>query len=631
MTQHEALLKVFLSGTKKDLFHSVEHRTQIWREDPFDVECVHETARTQFQRLLAQATTEPGLDSGRILLLLGESGSGKTHLMRAFRNHVHVNGLGFVGYMQMTTAVTSYSRYLVSNLIDSLDQAYYESAGTGSGLLRLSTAIASRCGDKEAIMALCEKANLKTEEVVDLVERAADRLVSHPRYADLDLDLIRALLFLQRQEPALKQRVVKYLRCEALSDRDRKYLGGISSKVSEEDAQRLVEQLGRLIAAFDNRSLVLCVDQFEDNYLPEDAAAQFRRVMSSLCAVADQVPSSIVVISCLSDYYQVVKTRLTLSTLDRIERDPPPVKLGALRSAEEVEKIIAQRLGYLYEVSGVKLQAGTVDPLYPFPSGFVQRRAGFRVRDVLDACQRFREACIEDGRLVDPDGLRAPQPPEVSPAPSAKAAKEKLEQEWNDFLVQYREDLPESEADIVKLFRWAVETCAEGLEGVHRFDVNAHEEALEIRVMVPGSNGDHRLGEEIFMALCNRAAQGNGLRKQLEAARRKAGHRILAILRCAEFPKGRNTVVGKLLADIINNGGRKAVLEQSDLRKIAAFSRFRSEQGQRPHFEEWLKEGMHLSKILPVIHVLDLEDMRRFEKGQSPRAAGPSAVSASRL
>lgn len=632
MTEQEALLKVFLSGTKKDLFHSVEHRSQICREDPFDVESVHEEARSQFQRLIAQATNPPGLDSGRILLLLGESGSGKTHLIRAFRNHVHVHGLGFVGYMQMTTAITSYTRYLVSNLIDSLDQAYYESAGTSSGLLRLSNAIASRCGDAEALRTLCEKANLSMEGVVEQVERAADRLIAHPRYADIDLDLVRALLFLQRQDPALKKRVVKYLRCEDLSERDRKYLGGISPKVGEEEAQRLVEQLGRLIAAFDHRSLVLCVDQFEDTWHSEDPEAQFRRVTSSLCAVADQVPSSIIVIACLEDYYKRLKTRLSRSTLDRIEQDPAPVRLTATRSAEEVEKIIAQRLGHLYEIAGVKPEEGTVDSLFPFPRQFASRLAGLRVRDVLDECQRFRDACIEAGRIVDLEGIPAPQPPRISPAQaqSARAEKEKIEQEWNDYLAQYREEPPEVETDIVKLFGWALENCAEGLDGSYRFDVAVKGEALDVRVMVPGLNGDHRVSEEIFVALCNRAAQGNGLRTQLDVARKQAKGRILAILRSVEFPKGQRTLVSKVLAEIIDKGGRKAVLEQSDLRKIAAFRRFRQERAERPHFQEWLKEGAHLSKILAIIHILELEHLDRFAKAPPPRPTGPSAAPASR-
>ncbi|MDC0744853.1 AAA family ATPase [Polyangium mundeleinium] len=623
MTEHDALLRVFLSGAKKDLFHSVEHRSQIWREDPFDVESVHADARAQFQRLLAHATTPPGLDSGRILMLLGESGSGKTHLLRAFRNHVHVHGLGFVGYMQMSTSITSYPRYLMSNLIDSLDQAYYESAGTGSGLLRLSNAIASRCGDPDAIRALNEKASLSAGDIIDLVERAADRLIAHPRYADLDLDLVRALLFLQRHEPALKKRVVKYLRCEALVEGDRRFLGSISPKAGDDDAQRLVEELGRLIAAFDNRSLILCVDQFEDTWHSGDAAPEFRRVTSSLCGVADQVPSSIIVIACLEDYYAMLRSRLSLSTLDRLEHDPAPVRLVAERSADEIENIIAQRLGYLYETAGVKPAHGVVDPLYPFPRDFVLGRDGMRFRDVLNACQRFREACIEAGRIVDPKGFFLTQPtPSISTdALDAKAVKEKIERDWNDFLAQYGEDQTESEVEIVKLFGWAVENCAEGLNGGYRFDVTVKGESLNIRLMVPCGNGDHGLGEEIFVALCNRAPQGSGLHRQVQAARKEAKQRVLAILRSTEFPTSRKTVIWKAIDDITKNGGRKAVLEQSHQRMLAAFRKFRSEQGQRPHFQEWLREGKHLSKILPISHILDLENLERFEKARGSRPA----------
>ena len=48
MTERDARRDVFLSNVNKEVFHSVEHRHQIWREDPFDVETVHEQARAQF-------------------------------------------------------------------------------------------------------------------------------------------------------------------------------------------------------------------------------------------------------------------------------------------------------------------------------------------------------------------------------------------------------------------------------------------------------------------------------------------------------------------------------------------------------------------------------------------------------
>lgn len=631
MTKRDALLEVFLSGSKRDVFHSVEHRHQIWREDPFDVESVHEPARVQFQRLLTQMTTPPGLDAGRILLLLGESGSGKTHLVRAFRNHVHVNGLGFVGYMQMTTSISSYSRYLVSNLVDSLDQPYYESLGTASGLLRLSNAVAARCNDAEAIRSLTENEGLDTNAVVDLVERAADRLISHPRYADLDLDLVRALVFLQRQDPALKKRVVKYLRCEALSERDQKLLGGLSPRLGEEDAQRLVEQFGRLMWAFDSRALVLCVDQFEDAYRVEDAEALFRRVMSSLCAVADQVPSAIIVISCLEDYYEKMCARLTRSTLDRIENDPPPARLVSKRGAVEVKQVIQQRLGYLYETSGIRPEENAVDPLYPFPRDLIERLAGLRIRDVLDECHKFREACIAAGRIIDPKKLPSPSlaPPLVAEDRSAQIAKEQIEQEWNDSLARYQEDPPESDDELAELFGWAIEACAAELESGHRFEVEVKGEAIEVSVKVPSTKGGYRIGEEILVALCNKAPQGGGLGGQCEAARKRANRRTLALLRCGEFPSNPNTAVWKTVAGIIKNGGRTAVAEESDLRTIAAFRSFCRAHERRAYFMAWLMEENHLSRLLPLIHVLDLDHLDRFEQEPAPRSP-TSAVSGAR-
>ncbi|WP_437765329.1 helicase HerA-like domain-containing protein [Sorangium sp. So ce281] len=625
MTKQDALLDVFLSTAKKDVFHSVEHRGQIWREDPFDVDSVHEEARTAFQRLLTQVTTPPGLDAGRILLLLGESGSGKTHLVRAFRNHVHLNGLGFVGYMQMTTSVTSYSRYLVSNLVDSLDQTYYEALGTGSGLLRLSNAVAARCGDPETIRSLNEREDLDEDEVVDLVERAADRLIRHPRYADLDLDLIRALLYLQRQDPARKKRVVKYLRCDVLSEREQKLLGGLSPKREDEDAQRVVEELGRLMWACDSRALVLCVDQFEDAYRVNDAESLFRRVMSSLCAVADQVPSSIIVIACLKDYYETMRARLTRSTLDRVERDPAPVHLVAERRKEEIIPIIQKRLAYLYETAGHAPADGAANSLYPIPRGFVEQLSGMSVRAALNECQILRDACIDAGRIVAQWGTSAP--PSVRPRAPAdqdvRAAKEKIEQEWNDFLAQFEDDPSEDETEIAALFAWAVNHCAEEIESGIHFDARPHDEAIEIDVRVPIPGGATRVVEEILVVVCNRAPQGGGLRAQFEDARKRAGRRTLALLRCGEFPRNPNTQVHSVLAEILKNGGRKAVFEESDQRTLAAFHRFHETHARREHFSDWLREENHISRLLPLIHVLDLDRLDRFEQELPPSAPAP--------
>ena len=94
---------------------------------PFDVESIHRERAQDVRANWSIACCEPAaLPTGRILLLLGDSGSGKTHLMRAFRNQVHSSRRGYCGYMQMT-AFTEPVRTLRSEQPDRI---------TGQALLR---------------------------------------------------------------------------------------------------------------------------------------------------------------------------------------------------------------------------------------------------------------------------------------------------------------------------------------------------------------------------------------------------------------------------------------------------------------------------------------------------------------
>src|SRR5690606_26732019 len=90
-----------------EVFASVAHGSQIHERDPFDVESIHAEARDVFHRLVVRATTpeQHQHHHGRTLLVLGDSGSGKTHLLRAFRHQVHAQRLGYVGYLQLTSEV----------------------------------------------------------------------------------------------------------------------------------------------------------------------------------------------------------------------------------------------------------------------------------------------------------------------------------------------------------------------------------------------------------------------------------------------------------------------------------------------------------------------------------------------
>ncbi len=294
-------LSVFCAGEGPEVFRSVCHRHEIWREDPFDVPTIHEEARDAFARLLNQATTPPGLPAGRTLLILGESGAGKTHLMRVFRNHVHSRRLGYCGYLQMTSATDDYGRYVLSNLIDSLDQPYCEPSSDGSGLMCLSDALV----EIPSSVLRKERESLREDRFDDrqlakFIAHIADQIIEDERYAGCDVHLVQALLYLQRDEPRIKSRVLSYLRCEDSSEADRQVLGGM---VPRTDPERTVETLGKLMWALQGVSLVVCVDQLEDMAHLDRDAERFRRAVGTVCALAERVPSSLWVISCLEDLY----------------------------------------------------------------------------------------------------------------------------------------------------------------------------------------------------------------------------------------------------------------------------------------------------------------------------------------
>ena len=134
-------LAAFLAADCPEVFHSVATPTAIWQADPYDVETIHAEARAAFERLLHRGGRLPAPPSGAVLVLMGEAGSGKTHLMRAFRTRAHGAGLGYCAYLQMTTEASNYARYMLTHLIDGLEQPYAPDGVSRTGLARLSAGL----------------------------------------------------------------------------------------------------------------------------------------------------------------------------------------------------------------------------------------------------------------------------------------------------------------------------------------------------------------------------------------------------------------------------------------------------------------------------------------------------------
>jgi hypothetical protein len=293
--------------------------------------------------------------------------------MRAFRSYVHGSRLGYCGYLQMTSATNNYARYLLSNLVDSLDHPYWEPDGEVSGLMRLANALAETPHSilPREVQTLREM-DLGTEDLAKLVFGMADNVLAEDRYSNFDLDLVRALLYLQRGDARIKKRVLAYIRCEDLSDYDRNVLGGLVPRKHDEDSLRMIEQLGRMIWVLQSAALVICVDQLEEMHEPGGDGERFRRAMTTVCGLAERVPCSLWAIACLDDFYSALRGHLTKPLVDRIEREPEPVRLTSQRSTEEVRELVRRRLAHLYDSQDVPFPE---EPTFPFPTEALNKLA----------------------------------------------------------------------------------------------------------------------------------------------------------------------------------------------------------------------------------------------------------------
>ena len=611
----------FCSAGGPQVFSPVAYAHQVWTRDPFDVEEVHEEARRAFYRLLDGRRLDRGPASvertGRILLIRGAAGAGKTHLIRAFRSHVHRAGLGFAGYMQMTSATSDYAQYTLTNLIDSLQRAYDSPQIDASGLMTLSDALAQLPGaiDPDQLAALVSGEAEGSDPVSPLV----DQLLRHPRLSGSDPDVLRAILQLQRRDPPITARAVKYLRCQPLGDYDRSLLGGIADRTQDGDALRTIVELARLIEATSGGVLVLLVDQLEDIFHLGEAAERFPRAVDVLRSVVDGAPNVVVVISCLDDMYEQVRGSLSRPALDRLEADPLPVRLNAHRSLDEVEAIVARRLAVLYEAHEVVAVAE--EPLFPFEPSALEPLRNLRTRDVINWCHEHQQRCMAAGRVLAPQ-QRISHPPSEPVQPAFNGA-----QYFNDARAAFTGLVPDQPNQLLALIESAAVQCDIEAGGEIGIQALRGEPGYLSLQLTPADGPSMTYG----VGICNESALGGSLARRIDDVVATAAPHPPLLVRSGPFPDNPRTKIASRLGEVVRSGGRRVVIQESDWRTIMAFDAFRAAHSRAPGYAQWVRAERPLSQLssLRALFQLDVtQPLHGAAPSQSlPRVSAPPEAS----
>jgi DNA helicase HerA-like ATPase len=582
-----------------ELFHAVTHNHEILRAEPYDVESIHAEAREVFANQLARVSG-PNALCGRIMLIRGGSGSGKTHLMRVFRNQTHQSFEGYFSYMQMTSHVNNFSRYMLRQTLDSLDKPYYEPAGPTTGLMRLSNLLAEGSGllfskQLDDLRASTDDPSL----IIELIYELADRIVCFTSQRGFeDVNLVRALLFLQQRNPALNNRVFQYLRCERLTPFDSNALGGLANAGDEDEPLERLRSIARMIRALEGGALIVCLDQLEDLFASEGVALQeegdrFRNAMRAAISLAEQ-PNVLVIVACLTEFYEQLAGRLLPPHRERIQRDPAPIDLNAALSYPLVRQLVERRMKCLYAEAG--LNAEELDVLYPFSEEQLRKYANQRSRDVLSWCREQRQHFQKTREFPKPQ-TSVPSGEIVEPALASD-----LERLWNDHQTNSLTP-PADPGKRLTLLRDALRNCGGQLPD--DWQVEVHDEGAFLEVGVASKTKEHKL----LLALCEQPSQGGSLAKRLQELRRTAAGRTPFALRSSEFPSNPKTQIAKQIGEFIASGGRREQLQESDWLVMQAFDLFRKQHENRHDFAAWLRESRPVARLTAIREILNLEGL----------------------
>ncbi len=586
-------LAAFLAPACPEVFHSVATPTAIWIADPYDVETIHADARAAFEHVLNRASRIPPPPSGAVLVLLGEAGGGKTHLMRAFRTRAHGQDLGYCGYLQMTAEASNYARYMLTNLIDGLEQPYDPTGPSRTGLARLSAALlesvpglsgpdfeAFRDGDSDS-------------DPTRLADDYADRLQQAARFRTCDLELLRVMLHLERTEPQVRSRALMWLRCQDMRPQDREWIGGAVPRTDDADPMKMLQQLAKVTDAVHGVPLVLLIDQLEDMANQSAPVERFLKVIDAITAFTDTVPNTVVVLACLEDYFKTNVEKLNRAKQDRLVRDPEPIRLLGNRTLDEIREMTARRLAYLYDTAEVEIEVDPANELYPFRDVHLARLNNMRSRDALDFLRRHHQRCLTAGRWEEPEGPIAQLPPTVD---------NDLDQLWNNFHSGFQPTVPDGEEDLARVLADAIGAAAAELPDGFHFGCDRDRSYLEVETHRPDSGVD-----KLLVGVCNASTRGVAFGKEIDELEKRAGEIPVAIVRTTNFPKSGKAATQ--IAGMLKRHGRTVVVADSDWRRMLAFEAFRKQHQQRPEFAAWQKDARPLGELDSLQKILKLSDL----------------------
>jgi hypothetical protein len=594
----QARLKAFRSAAGGQVFSFIAGQEDVWTNDPYDEESIHPDARQVFSELLELAADRERntRGRGRVLLLQGDAGSGKTHLLGTYRREIERLDAGYFAYAQMTTGVPNLRQYLLRNVVDCLQR--HSAFGGGDAWMRLSDALIER-----PVIPVEERDALRNSDdyptaLIKIRARLLDELKHDDPRHNVHADILTALLAIQRRDGNTLSAAMKYFRAEPLSPQECDYLCSPQGLGGADDPEVLFDRLLRvvqLLGPAGGNAFVLCIDQMEELWdRTANRQTRFPELVSTICTLTDQHPGLLVVLACLGDFYLTVSDTLYPPQRDRVEMDPPPIRLKTERTADEVLALVRRRLKVLDDEAGISAKSEG-DNLFPFTSEQLIRLQGSRPRQILAECHEAWKQSRRTGELPTID-KRDLQPEKVVVVQSDLEA---WPQRWNDFRNEANSIVPKKDSEFADMLAWGVNQLAFQTRVALRADSAADLVHLTIN------------GEQALAGICEGAAQGGKLSRQIASLKQAASTsgRSGIVVRSTEFAKSPRAQVYTVLGELLKASGRHVKFPETDWRALSAWRAFVQDHQSNDGFRSWVETARPLSELQGLRDLVQLDKL----------------------
>ncbi len=597
-------------------------REDVWTPSPYHVEGLHPRAVSLIRRGIDEANASNGSNPLGIVLV-GEQGAGKTHLLGWTREQVRQLG----GYFFLVGDLSS--RTFWEETRASILEQLLRHDGSGSQLAALLGDLARMTNLPEAIRDAVTGRVPPTKGDLNAFTAALQTI---SRSLDLPVqDVARALALLASPNQDHSEIGYSFLAEYDLDPEERRAWG---IRTTRREVRFLIRQLSRLLAL--SGPTVVAVDQIDAlidkvTKVADPSAAKndylVAQVASDLMELRDLTLRTLTVIACLGESWDHVRGASLVTVTDRFH---PPQQLQNIPTPEAGRQLVAKRFTLAFGEIGFKPPY----PTWPIRPTAFEGATAYTARTLLKRVEDHVSRCMKDGHVRELDRLDdktdasdGERPPGSTRAPGAsrdnavdKQTLDRLDAEFRELRASAnidaafdptREDAEMPALLAAGLDAWVRER-GDGGRGFRK-DPRRADAALHACLRMVSEDRLERQRRWAFRALAadNPRAVQSRIKKAMAAAGLDGGtERQLFLLRNTQWPSGPRTQ--EVRAEFEELGGAVVTVTTEDLKTFAALRRMID--GNFPDLDSWLaaRQPAHHTELFAKV----LADVGAREPGE---------------